>query len=181
MSPPDTGLQIDRIGTLDAAAVDSLAALLIDAIDGGASMGFHAPLRPSVAAAYWRDVASSLDADNALWIALDGAQRIVGSVQWQRAGRENGRHRAEVCKLLVLRDARRAGIAAQLMATLEALARASSVTLLVLDTEAGSPAESFYQSQGWQRVGEIPGFASRGDASLMATALYYKALRNGVA
>lgn len=175
------GLQVERRGTLDAATVDSLAALLIDAIDGGASMGFHAPLRPSAAVACWSEVAASLDADHSLWTARDDAGRIVGSVQWQRAGKENGRHRAEVCKLIVLRAARRAGIASQLMAALEAHARASGVTLLVLDTEAGSPAESFYQSQGWQRVGEIPGFASRGDASLMATALYYKALRNGVA
>jgi acetyltransferase len=174
-------VRIDRLDALDTASVEGLAELLVDAIDGGASMGFHAPLRPSVALAYWHEVAVSLDADNALWIARDAARRVVGSVQWQRAGRENGRHRAEVCKLLVLRDARRAGIAAQLMAALEAHARAGGVTLLVLDTEAGSAAESFYRSQGWQRVGEIPGFASRADGSLTATALYFKTQRGNTA
>ena len=174
-------LQIDRIGMPDAAAADGLAALLIDAIDGGASMGFHAPLRPSVALAYWREVAASLDADNTLWIARDGSERIVGSVQLQRAVRENGRHRAEVCKLIVLREARRAGIASQLMIALEGHAKASGVSLLVLDTEAGSPAESFYQGQAWACVGQIPGFASRGDGSRMATALYFKAVAIGVA
>jgi hypothetical protein len=72
-------------------------------------------------------------------------------------------------------------VAAQLMAALEAHARTHGVTLLVLDTEAGSAAESFYRNQGWQRVGEIPAFASRADGSLMATALYFKALRSVVA
>lgn len=169
--------QIERVATLDAAAVAGLAALLVDAVDGGASVGFHAPLRRHAALAYWRDVAASLDADNMLWIARDAQQRVTGSVQLQRARRENGRHRAEVCKLLVLRDARRNGIASQLMAAVEAQATASGVSLLVLDTEVQSPAEAFYQRQGWQRAGEIPDFASNAAGALLGTALYFKPLR----
>jgi acetyltransferase len=170
--------RVERVGRPESADLDGLAALLIDVVDGDASVGFHAPLPLRAAQGYWREVIALLDDDVALWLAREPAapHRIVGAVQMQRAGRENGRHRAEVCKLLVLHAARRSGIASQLMAALEDHARALGLTLLVLDTEAQSPAESFYRHHGWQRVGEIPGYASRGDGSLLATALHFKAL-----
>ena len=170
--------RVERAVTPEAADLDGLAALLIDVVDGGASVGFHAPLPLRTAQDYWREVIASLDDNVALWLARapTAPHRILGSVQVQRAGRENGRHRAEVCKLLVLHEARRSGIASQLMAALEDHARALGLTLLVLDTEAQSPAESFYRRQGWQRVGEVPAYASRGDGSLLATAFHFKAL-----
>ncbi len=172
-----TGLQVERVTALDDLALDGLAALLADVVDGGHSVGFHAPLRHATALAYWREVAASLGADHMLWLAHDGHRRTVGTVQLQRAKRENGRHRGEVCKLIVRRDARRAGVAARLMAALEAQALQCGLSLLVLDTEVQSPAESFYSHQGWQRVGEIPGFASNTSGALRATALYFKTLR----
>ena len=171
------GLQIERAAALDDVALDGLAALLADVVDGGNSVGFHAPLGHETALAYWHEVAASLSADNMLWIARDTRRRIVGSVQLQRAQRENGRQRAEVCKLIVLREARRSGVAAQLMATLEAQALGCGLSLLVLDTEARSPAEAFYLHQGWQRVGEIPGYASNPGGKLQATVLFFKALQ----
>jgi acetyltransferase len=169
-------LQVERAAALDDVALDGLAALLADVVDNGSSVGFHAPLRHATALAYWCEVAASLDADNRLWTARDEKQRIVGSVQLQRARRENGRHRGEVCKLIVRRDARRAGVAASLMAALEAQALQCGLSLLVLDTETGSPAEAFYRHQGWQRAGEIPGYASNTSGALRATALYFKTL-----
>jgi ribosomal protein S18 acetylase RimI-like enzyme len=171
-----TGPQIERMAALDDVAIDGLAALLADVVDGGNSVGFHAPLQHATALAYWREVAASLGADNMLWLAHDGDRRIVGSVQLQRAKRENGRHRGEVCKLIVRREARRAGVAARLMAALEAQALHCGLSLLALDTEARSPAEAFYRQQGWQRVGEIPGYASNTGGALRATALYFKTL-----
>jgi len=176
-------VEIERVAVLDAALIDGLGALLIDAVDGGASVGFHAPLQQTAALAYWRGVAASLEADNTLWIARDAQapKRILGSVQLQRGERENSRHRAEVCKLMVLRDARRTGLAARLMAALEAHALAGGLRLLMLDTEAQSPAEAFYQRQGWRRAGEIPEYASRRDGTLIGTALYFKPLRGSVA
>ncbi len=169
-------LQVERVTALDDLALGGLAALLADVVDGGNSVGFHAPLQHETALAYWREVAASLDADHMLWLAYDGHRRTVGTVQLQRAKRENGRHRGEVCKLIVRRDARRAGVAARLMAALEAQALQCGLSLLVLDTEVRSPAEAFYRQQGWQRVGEIPGYASNTDGALRATALYFKAL-----
>ena len=60
------------------------------------------------------------------------------------------------------------------MSSAEAFARANGRTTLVLDTEAGSLAESVYRKLGWQRVGEIPQYAGKPDGQLIATAVYYK-------
>ena len=174
-------LHVERVGTVDAELLEGLAALLVDAVDGGASIGFHAPLPHRAALACARQVGAALDADNALWVARDDGGRIVGTVQMQRAMQENGRHRAEVCKLMVLRDARRGRIASQLMAALEAHAAAIGLALLVLDTQAQSPAEAFYLGQGWQRAGEIPAYASSASGALHATTLYFKRVEPVVA
>lgn len=62
------------------------------------------------------------------------------------------------------------------MAALEAQAEQLGVSLLVLDTEAGSPAETFYRRHGWQRVGEIPDYVTDGSGTLLATAVHFKRL-----
>jgi GNAT superfamily N-acetyltransferase len=150
-----------------------LSDLLADAVHGGASVGFLAPLAPGTAAAYWHDVAASLGPGLLLWVAEDGDE-VVGAVQLAPALRENGLHRAEVCKLFVRRTHRGRGVASRLMQTLEAAAREAGRTLLVLDTQAGSDAENVYRHLGWQKAGEIPAYARSPDGALHATALYFK-------
>lgn len=150
-----------------------LCTLLQDAVDGGASVGFLAPLAPSVAADYWRGTLGSAGASLVLLVAL-GPGGVIGSVQLSLSERENGSHRAEVQKLLVLASSRRQGVALKLMSALESHARSASRTLLVLDTQKGSAAESLYQRLGWSRAGEIPDFAAAPDGTLRATALYFK-------
>ena len=110
-----------------------------------------------------------------LALASDG-DRALGTVQLSLCGKPNGRHRAEVQKLMVHRDARRRGVAAQLMAALERVARDEGLRLLVLDTEVDSPAETFYRALGFQRAGEIPDFATSPQGELCGTALYWKRL-----
>ena len=164
-----------RIRSSADAPLQGLVDLLIDVVDGGASVGFLAPLSRDRAAAYWSQVLASLGSALALWIAeADG--RVVGSVQLALCEKENGRHRADLQKLVVLRAYRGRGVAAALVETAEAFARADRRSLLVLDTEAQSPAERVYQRLGWQRVGEIPQYAARTDGELWATAYYYKRL-----
>jgi GNAT superfamily N-acetyltransferase len=153
-----------------------LSTLLIDAVHGGASVGFLAPLSAETAAAYWNEVAAALGPALMLWVAEDGGE-VVGSVQLALAQKENGRHRAEVCKLFVRRSHRGRGVATRLMQALEAAAQEAGRTLLVLDTQAGSEAEAVYRHLGWQRAGEIPEYAASPDAALHATALYFKVLR----
>lgn len=153
-----------------------LAALLQDAVDSGASVGFLPPLADAEARAYWRGVSDGLRAgQRRLWAAWDGPA-LVGAVQLGLVAWPNGRHRAEVMKLLVRRNARRRGLGRALMQTVEAAARNLGRTTLVLDTLAGEPSEQLYLALGWQRTGEIPQFARGADGRLHPTVVYYKLL-----
>jgi ribosomal protein S18 acetylase RimI-like enzyme len=160
------------------AAEPELVALLRDAVDSGASVGFLPPLAVATAAAYWRTVAAEVEAGSRVLLAArragDGV--IVGSAQLELAMRENGRHRAEVTKVMVFRSARRQGIGRALMLAAEDHAGRLGRTTLVLDTRAGDPSERLYASVGWQRVGEIPRYARSAGGALHATAFYYKLL-----
>lgn len=138
-------------------------------------MGFLAPLSIDRAARYWQQVFASLGDGLLLWVA-ETEGRIAGSVQLAPSQKENGRHRAELQKLLVHSTFQGQGILTQLMSTAEAAARAAGCTLLVLDTLAGSGAEAVYQHLGWQRAGEIPNYAASPDGESHATVYYFKSL-----
>lgn len=163
------------VPTAEPTLLDPLCDLLIDAVHGGASVGFLAPLSRDRAARYWTQVFAGLDQGLRLWVA-EAEGRVVGSVQLALNPRENGLHRAEVQKLLVLGTCQGRGLAGRLMAEVEAAARAEGRTLLVLDTLAGTRSEAIYQHLGWQRVGEIPAFAATPDGQLHPTVVFYKRL-----
>lgn len=152
----------------------ALVTLLEDAVNHGASVGFLRPLEPALAHAYWRDVADAVAAGSRILLAARDAGEVVGSVQLDLSAKQNGRHRAEVQKLLVLARCRRRGIARHLMQAIEAQARDAGRTLLVLDTESGSDAVPFYESQGWERCGSIPDFALSADGVPTANIIYFK-------
>jgi acetyltransferase len=156
--------------------LESLVQLLQDAVDYGASVGFLPPLAADEAQEYWRGVADALTSGHRLlWIAeQDG--RALGTVQLDLATKPNGLHRAEVAKLLVHTQARRQGIARQLMQTLEAEAHRQHRTTLVLDTLQGEPSELLYQQLSYKAAGAIPAFARIGSGELCATVVYYKLL-----
>jgi len=154
-------------------AREELAELLIDSVGNGASVGFLWPLDRHVVAEYWRTVIASLDDDFFLWVA-ETDERVVGTVQLARCAKQNGRHRAEVQKLFVHSAYRGRGIASQLLEAAETQARGIGCTLLVLDTEAGSTAETVYRHLGWQKSGEIPMYAGKPSGELIPTAYYYK-------
>jgi len=146
-------------------------------VDGGASVGFLPPLDAEDAAAYWDSVAAALEAGGRrLWIARADGGGIVGTVQLDLAGQVNGRHRAEVIRLMVVSSARRRGIGRALMEAAESEARTLGRTTLVLDTRQGDPSEALYRGMGWQPAGAIPRYARSGDGTLHTTAFYYKLL-----
>lgn len=155
------------------APLEGLAAVLIDSVHGGASVGFLAPLTPEAALGYWGQVTAALRGPIRLWVAEDEG-RVVGSVQLALCEKPNGTHRAEVQKLLVHTEARGKGVASQLMAAIDRFAAANGRTLLYLDTEAGSAAEGVYRHLGWQKTGEIPNYATSPDGAPCATAIYYR-------
>lgn len=160
-----------------AAALDALAALLIECVEGGASVGFLRPMTHDKAAAFWRRVAEAVArGERALLVAEDGDGQILGTVQLLLALPENQPHRADVSKLLVAPRARRRGVAGLLMAAVESAARDDGRWLLVLDT-ASREAERVYTRLGWQRVGLVPDYALLPAGEPCATTFFFKHLR----
>lgn len=168
---------VRRVGAAEAAAcVDALADVLIDCVDGGASVSFMAPLPRARALAFWRGVADGVErGERALLVAEDGGG-IVGTVQLILALPDNQPHRADIAKMLVHRRARRRGIAQQLMAAVDDVARSEGRSVLVLDTVTGGDAERLYQRGGWQRVGSVPNYALMPDGAFCGTTFFYKQL-----
>ncbi|MFF8926343.1 GNAT family N-acetyltransferase [Streptomyces longwoodensis] len=167
-----TRLHGDRLRS----AVGALADLLVDTVAGGASVGFLAPLDRDGAVAWWTErAAAAADGRLAVWAAYDG-DRVVGTVGLALPDKPNSRHRAELVKLMVHRDARGRGLGRRLLAVAEESAAADGFTLLHLDTETDSPAEHLYRGAGWTRAGVIPDYAAAPDGVLRPTTLYYKRL-----
>jgi GNAT superfamily N-acetyltransferase len=166
---------VQRLESLTEPQLQSLAGLLLDAVDGGASVSFMQPLPLVRALAFWQGVADGVTSgERALFVAQDAAG-IVGTVQLILAQPDNQPHRADVAKMLVHRRARRQGLGAALMQAAEDAARACGKTLLVLDT-ASDDAERLYKRQGWQRVGVIPGYALLPTGEPCDTTYFYKVL-----
>ncbi|MGW0876717.1 N-acetyltransferase family protein [Streptomyces sp. NPDC002740] len=156
-----------------------LADLLIDAVHDGASLGFLAPLDGAAAEAWWEERAEGVAAGRlAVWTAQDG-DRVVGTVGLAFPDKPNSRHRAELVKLIVHRDARGKGLGRTLLTAAEESAVAAGVTLLQLDTETDSPAEHLYRTAGWTRAGVIPDYAASPAGLLRPTTLYYKQVAVG--
>ena len=169
---PSAVFRLDKVGE---DRVRGLAELLIDCVDGGASVSFMHPLSLEKASAFWRRVGADVAAGGrALFVAEDG-QGIVGTVQLVLDLPENQPHRADVSKMLVHRRARRCGLGAALMGAAEAYAREAGRTLLVLDT-ASPEAERLYMRMGWQPCGVIPRFALLPTGEPCATRFFYRDL-----
>jgi GNAT superfamily N-acetyltransferase len=167
---------VRRLHTVDNAQIDELAEVLIDCVEGGASVSFMHPLSRERAVAFWRRVAQGVSAgERALLIAVD-ARGMCGTVQLVLDQPENQPHRADLSKMLVHRRARRLGLGTALMRAAEATAGEYGKTLLVLDTVTGGDAERLYERLGWQRVGVIPGYALFPRGGLCSTTVYYRNL-----
>lgn len=174
---PDT-VTIRRLDAASAvSSVPELSELLIACVEGGASVSFMLPVTHEKASRFWNTVADDVvNGRRAVLVAEDSGGRLLGTVQLVLALPENQLHRAELAKMLVHPHARRRGVARRLMAAIESTARDEGRTLLVLDTVTGSAAEALYARAGWQRVGEIPGYALMPDGPPCSTTIYYKAL-----
>lgn len=155
----------------------ALADILVNCVNGGASVSFMMPLSLSRAGEFWSAIAESVGRqERTVLVCKDETHQLAGTVQLVTDQPENQPHRADVAKLLVHEKARRQGIAMLLMDALEATARAQGKTVLVLDTATGSGAESFYQRAGWQKSGEIPRYALMPDGEMTGTTVFYKFL-----
>ena len=156
--------------------VPALADVLVDCVEGGASVGFMHPLDKERAEAYWAGIVESESrGERLVFAAEDSGGLVVGTAQVLLAMPENQPHRGEIMKMLVKRSARRQGVADALMERAESDASAAGKTLLVLDT-ASADAERLYERRGWTRVGLIPEYALWPEGGFVATTLYFKRL-----
>ena len=158
--------------------IGALSAVLIDCVEGGASVSFMAPLTPERADAFWRGVAEGVVAgERILLVAEDrSGGRIVGTVQVILKQPENQPHRADIAKMLVCRAARRRGVGEALMRAAEAAAREAGKRVLVLDTVTGGDAERLYERVGWMKAGVIPNYALWPRGGFCDTTVFYKQL-----
>ena len=181
-TPTQSPARIRRVEAWEArdsrgALVPALAALLIDCVDGGASVSFMAPLAASKAQAFWHGVLDAVERqERVLLVAESHEGELLGTVQLILAQPENQPHRADVAKMLVHRRARRQGLAARLLQALDDEARAAGKTVLVLDTVTGGDAERLYARSGWLRVGEVPHYALLPDGRPCGTTFFHKPL-----
>ena len=174
MTTPTWSLR--RLHALDDAQIDQLASVLIDCVEGGASVSFMHPLSRDRAVTFWRQVAQGVATGDRALVVAEDAEGVCGTVQLVLDQPENQPHRADLSKMLVHRRARRQGLGAALMRAAEITARECGKTLLVLDTVTGGEAERLYERLGWERVGVIPGYALMPRGEPCDTTVYYRNL-----
>ena len=171
--PATTVRRLHSPGTLQ---LQQLAEVLVDCVEGGASVSFMSPLGLPRALDFWQGVAASTARGERVLLVAEDDQGICGTAQLVVDLPENQPHRADVSKMLVHRRARRQGVAAALMQALEGVARDCGRTVLVLDTVTGGDAERLYARLGWQRVGEVPDFALWPQGGLCGTTFFHRQL-----
>jgi GNAT superfamily N-acetyltransferase len=155
-----------------------LSDVLMDCVEGGASVSFMLPMSRAKAEVFWRGISASVArGERVVLAAEDASGTIVGAVQVILNLPENQPHRGDLAKMLVHRRARRRGVGAALLAAAERSALNAGKTLLVLDTVTGSDGDRLYARQGWQRCGEIPNFALWPDGRPCAATIFFKFLR----
>lgn len=178
--PAATSIHIAKLTAATASDRAQLVALLTACVHAGASIGFLAPLASGEAEAYWTKILFDLEGGfRVLLVAREGGVDgpIVGAAQLACESRANGRHRAEIQKVMVLPAQRRRGIATQLMNALEEAARARGVSLLFLDTsDSHAGARTFYEVLEYVYVGGIPGYALDPRGVPEPNAIFYKTL-----
>lgn len=172
--PPST-LEVRRLAAVSEAQFEQLADVLVDCVEGGASVSFMNPMTRAKALAFWHKVAEGVARGERELLVAEDAEGIVGTVQVVHDLPENQPHRADVAKMLVHRRARRQGAGERLMRAAEDAARGLGKSLLVLDT-ADATAARLYARCGWIECGTIPRYALMPDGTPCATTYFYREL-----
>lgn len=167
---------IRRLHAVDDASLEGLADVLIDCVEGGASVSFMQPMTRDKALAFWRRVADGVANGGRALLVAEDERGVCGTVQLVLDLPENQPHRADLAKMLVHGRVRRQGLGAALMRAAEATALDCGRTLLVLDTVTGADGERLYARLGWRRVGEVPRYALMPHGGYCSTTFFYRDL-----
>jgi GNAT superfamily N-acetyltransferase len=174
-SAPASIPEVRRLAAVQERQLQALADVLVDCVDGGASVSFMLPMTRDKALAFWRGVADGVARGERALLVAEDAQGIAGTVQLILDQPENQPHRADVAKMLVHRRARRQGMGAALMRAAEREALREGKSLLVLDT-ADDTAARLYARLGWVPAGTIPRYALLPGGGECATTYFYRSL-----
>ena len=167
--------RVRQLSAVSEAEIEGLTDVLIDCVEGGASVSFMHPLSRDRAIAFWRRIADGVGRGQRALIIAEDEHGICGTVQLVLEQPENQPHRADLAKMLVHRRARRHGVGAALLRAAEEAAVDCGKTLLVLDT-ASADAERVYERAGWIRVGVIPNYALLPRGGFCDTMMFYREL-----
>ena len=168
-------VQVRCLRTIGDREIQGLSDVLIDCVEGGASVSFMLPMTRAKAETFWRGVSASVARGERVVLAAEDAEGIVGTAQVILAQPENQPHRGDLAKMLVHRRGRRRGIGEAMLVAAERCALEAGKTLLVLDT-ASADAERLYVRAGWQRCGVIPDYALWPDGGFCPTTIFFKFL-----
>jgi GNAT superfamily N-acetyltransferase len=159
------------------ARLPELTAILLDCVQGGASVSFMEEMTRAEANAFWRRVIRQVASGGRILLAAELDGRLVGTVQAVASGIPNQPHRADLSKMLVHRAARGRGVGAMLLKAAEDAARDAGWWLMVLDTVVESSGDRLYAKGGWRPVGVVPDYALWPDGRFCATRYFFKDLR----
>lgn len=174
---PRPPLRVSPLAYADyGALVPALTALLCDAVQRGAFLGFVAPLAPHESRAYWNGLRAELQLGTRLLFVAWSGQTPVGCAQLALAPWPNARHRAEINKLFVAPALRGLGVGGALLDTMHEAALRLDRTLIVLGTQHGGAPVAFYKRRGYREAGVIPGYMSGADGVRHGNLLMYREL-----
>jgi GNAT superfamily N-acetyltransferase len=156
--------------------IAALAEVLLDCVEGGASVSFMASFSKSDAESFFEKTLQGVECGERILLAAFVDSKLLGTVQILTATPPNQPHRADIAKLLVHRSARGQGLGAHLMRHAEEVSRLAGKTLLVLDTVTGGDAERLYLRLGWTKAGVIPNYALFPDGRFCDTTIFWKDL-----
>jgi GNAT superfamily N-acetyltransferase len=171
-------VKVRRLDAVDGRQyIGALADVLVDCVDGGASVSFMAGFSKNEAESFFEKALDGVARGERILLAAFDDSLLVGTVQVITATPPNQPHRADIAKLLVRRSARGQGVATRLMESAEAASREAGKTLLVLDTVTGGQAEKLYLRMGWTKAGIIPNYALVPDGRPCDTTVFWKDLK----
>ncbi|THV02657.1 acetyltransferase, GNAT family [Dendrothele bispora CBS 962.96] len=180
------------------AEIPELAILLKETVEENVTLNFCLPFSTADAEAWWGELKAGLKTGREILIlahasetprsensekAKEGSlsehgRKLVGCVILYLSQKTNAPHRGEIGKLLVKKEERGSGIGRLLMECVEEQARKHGRWILYLDTQTGSPAEKFYEKNGWTRIGVFPDVVYVPDkSSLSDTTFFYKRVK----
>ncbi|BFM51220.1 GNAT family N-acetyltransferase [Marinomonas sp. THO17] len=154
--------------------LDDLVALLIDAVDSGAPIGFLPPLSEPEAKAYWSSVNDELQENSRQVLLVREEDKVVGSVQIAMSPKANALHRCDVEKLMVHTQVRENGLGSILMQGVERVAAAMQRQLLILEVRSDDIAHDMYVNMGYIPFGEVPGYIRSANGMLHNSTFFYK-------